>query len=268
MLMRSQHRSSLEQCSTCFKKNVSVLKLSSTSYLQRGDTTSQQLYLMGARVIHTAHLLHTCRRSSVKDLGVPGLRYDFQVENACLARAVLEHLNVPSEGMKNFYWPCRMESFVAHNVEFVVDGCHNGQSVQLFLAGLRRLHCDKTIIVVFGGGKDKSLKDMLSHLFAEADHVVFSRSSHFRAASERDLIDATKGFSIDCAGKLLEPTVGEVPLSAAASDSGTIDATMQWLLASAKRLVYPQCQQCGGDFVNFADSCFSFVWQHGHRAVC
>jgi len=51
--------------------------------------------------------------------------YKVQVENACLAAAVLRHLNVSCSGMKDFYWPCRMEAFHLDGSLVVLDGCHN-----------------------------------------------------------------------------------------------------------------------------------------------
>ena len=35
-----------------------------------------------------------------------------QMQNVCLAKAVLDHLHIESSGMKDFYWPCRMETFL------------------------------------------------------------------------------------------------------------------------------------------------------------
>ena len=61
--------------------------------------------------------------------------YPTQVDNACLAAAVLKHLGVSTEGMSQFYWPCRMEMFTVNGVTVVLDGCHNGDSVQKFLQG-------------------------------------------------------------------------------------------------------------------------------------
>ena len=79
--------------------------------------------------------------ASILDTSV--VSYSVQLENACLAAAVLEHLSVPLQGMKDFYWPCRMETFMmkegegeGEGVPVVIDGCHNGDSVKQFLTGL------------------------------------------------------------------------------------------------------------------------------------
>ena len=63
--------------------------------------------------------------------------YSAQVDNACLAAAVLKHLDISTEGMSQFYWPCRMEVFRVNDVNVILDGCHNGDSVQKFLFGIK-----------------------------------------------------------------------------------------------------------------------------------
>lgn len=137
-----------------------------------------------------------------------------QVQNACLARAVLEHLHVDPAGMRHFYWPCRMETFAVPvrgadapraaasgaaggpaTVTTVLDGCHNEDSVRLFLSGLRDEYPARThaLLVLFGAGMEKYLGEMVRHLFSLADGVVFVQSGHFKALSEADLVVAAEG---------------------------------------------------------------------------
>jgi len=113
---------------------------------------------------------------------------EVQVENACLSRAVLKHLNVESLGWEKFYWPCRMErlQYAGHTV--VLDGCHNGDSMERFLKGLRTTYEGKRIVVLFGAGHDKCLTDMMDRLFVHADQVLMVQSKHFRAHSEAELL--------------------------------------------------------------------------------
>lgn len=93
------------------------------------------------------------------------------LENVSLARAVVSYLNIPPLGMKNFYWPCRMEVFKlsASNPTIVLDGCHNQQSVHLFLQSLRELYPKHKILVLFGAGAEKSVDDMVVEVGAGAD---------------------------------------------------------------------------------------------------
>ena len=112
-----------------------------------------------------------------------------QIENACLSLAVLRHLGVQPTGWKDFYWPCRMESFCYGGSTVVIDGCHNGNSVQKFLEGLRDKYADRHIMVLFGAGHEKCLKDMLSELLlGGCDSLVMVHSKHFRAMTETELL--------------------------------------------------------------------------------
>ena len=49
-----------------------------------------------------------------------------QMQNVCLAKAVLDHLHIDAVGMKNFYWPCRMETF-----QVPVDYTDNDRSTNI-----------------------------------------------------------------------------------------------------------------------------------------
>lgn len=113
---------------------------------------------------------------------------EVQVENACLSRAVLKHLNVEPRGWEKFYWPCRMERLLYSGHTVVLDGCHNGDSMERFLKGLRSTYEGKRIVVLFGAGHDKCLTDMIDRLFVHADSVIMVQSKHFRAHTEAELL--------------------------------------------------------------------------------
>lgn len=113
---------------------------------------------------------------------------EVHVENACLSRAVLAHLQVAPIGWEQFYWPCRMERFSYLGRTVVLDGCHNGNSMEKFLKGLRSSYEGKRVMVLFGAGHEKCLIDMVDRLFAHADQVTMVQSKHFRAHTEVDLL--------------------------------------------------------------------------------
>lgn len=110
------------------------------------------------------------------------------MENACLSRAVLAHLNVSPTGWDKFYWPCRMERLLYRGTTIVLDGCHNGNSMEKFLKGLRTSYAGKRILVLFGAGHEKCLLDMTNTVFANADSVMMVQSKHFRAMKEAELL--------------------------------------------------------------------------------
>ena len=118
------------------------------------------------------------------------IEYEVQMQNACIADAVMQYLKVPSTGLKNFFWPCRMEKFNYNGVDLIIDGSHNGDSVQQFLSGVKRLHPNRHIRVLFAAGVEKCLNDMLIQVATMADSIVYMQSKHFKAASEQDLDDS------------------------------------------------------------------------------
>ena len=126
--------------------------------------------------------------------------FNVQVQNACLAKQVVEKLGLDPSHMQAAYWPCRMESFRVNrpalyagsdappgDATVVLDGAHNGDSVNLFLKGLREAYPNRHIRVLFGAGMEKALNDMLQAVEMHADSVVFVQSRHFKAASEQEL---------------------------------------------------------------------------------
>jgi folylpolyglutamate synthase/dihydropteroate synthase len=131
-----------------------------------------------------------------------------QQENLSLALAVCDHLKISHDGITTgFFWPCRMESFVSTShcedsppdadsrlaVKVMIDGCHNGASVDLFMTDLRRLYplpqCELWVLV--GMGKDKNVDSMLHTITAIADQLIFVKSRHFRALSTQTIHDIT-----------------------------------------------------------------------------
>lgn len=116
------------------------------------------------------------------------ISYGVQLENASTTAAALKFLRISRSGMKNFYWPCRMEEFRVANRQIVIDGCHNGDSVERFLRNLREKVFNKKIVVMFGAGQDKCLDAMLNIVFESADKVVMIQASHFKSLSEYELL--------------------------------------------------------------------------------
>jgi folylpolyglutamate synthase/dihydropteroate synthase len=104
--------------------------------------------------------------------------------------AVLEFLEVSTEGLKNYFWPCRMETFLVDDVTVVLDGCHNDDSVKLFMEGLKQQYPGSSLLILFGAGMEKYLPDMLDHVFRTADSVLMVQSRHFKSLCEIDLISA------------------------------------------------------------------------------
>jgi dihydrofolate synthase / folylpolyglutamate synthase len=155
--------------------------------------------------------------SNLAAIPIPCPPYDVQIENACVASALLDHIRIPAVGMKNFFWPCRMETFTIDGVEVVLDGCHNGDSVEQFLKSLRKNYPRDRLLIIFGAGAEKCLDDMLVQVLEHSDQIIIAQSKHFRAMPEKQLTtssiamnkhsDKLVSFS-NLEGKILTSTVG------------------------------------------------------------
>lgn len=163
-------------------------------------------------------------KKSVSDyLSQDQLKYSVQIENACLALSVINHLQINPIGMKNFYWPCRMEEFKTNGVTFVLDGCHNGDSVRQFLSGMHKEYPDHAVIVLFGAGKEKCVNDMLSIVMDLADSVIMVQSKHFKSTSEVELCSMVNA---DVCKKHLFANIKPEEYT----PMGTINTRMKWIL--------------------------------------
>lgn len=158
--------------------------------------------------------------SITQQLGL-NITYDMQVQNACVAISVLNHLGLSCSGMKNFYWPCRTEVFDKLHVEnsntssklssVILDGCHNGESVSRFLMSIKQKFSDKHILLLFGAGMEKCLDDMLVEIFRFADSILMVQSKHFKSVSEKQLLDMSTNYSME---KIIQPSFPDNSLKA------------------------------------------------------
>lgn len=169
-------------------------------------------------------------RSILQAIPIPCPPYDVQIENACIAFALLDHINIPAVGMKNFFWPCRMETFSINGVEVVLDGCHNGDSVEQFLKSLRKNYKNDLLLIIFGAGVEKCLDDMLNHILELSDQIVLTQSKHFRAMPESQLKAASMAMN-KRAEKLVECSDLESKVQ-----TSTVGSRLQWAIDfSSKR---------------------------------
>ena len=156
--------------------------------------------------------------------------YKTQVQNACLSAAVLEFLNVPTDGMKGFFWPCRMETFCIAGTTVVLDGCHNDDSVFRFLTGLKAKYPGRKIRVLFGAGMEKHLGEMLQHVVSYADNVLMVQSRHFKSLGESDLVESVPMESRSC---LVNEGQGQ-PAPMARQPDGTVALRLRWAMDSER----------------------------------
>jgi folylpolyglutamate synthase/dihydropteroate synthase len=129
------------------------------------------------------------------------------LENFSVANAAVEFLGFPEfSGMRNFYWPCRMERFEYSGLSVILDGCHNVESVRLFLDAVREQHQSAEIVCLFGAGKEKTADGMIKVVFELSDHVVFTQSTHFKSYPESQLVEMVP---IEGRSKLVQTTLSK-----------------------------------------------------------
>ncbi len=112
-----------------------------------------------------------------------------QLENAATAVAALEVLreqghSVPeeaiAEGFANVDWPCRME-VISRSPVVMVDGAHNGYSVDALIDSLPRHFEYSRLLLIAGFSADKQVKEMVKRLSRVGPIVIATGSRNPRA---------------------------------------------------------------------------------------
>ncbi len=136
----------------------------------------------------------TTSRSKFEHLPVP-LMGEHQALNCGLALALLDQLKdhgfdiddaAAIEGLSRVSLPGRME-LIRENPRILVDGAHNGASMEALMRSVGQyIHYD-SMVVIFGCAGDKEIPGMLGQLMRGADKVIFTASDNPRAADPADL---------------------------------------------------------------------------------
>ncbi len=144
---------------------------------------------------HTRVCLSTAQ-SMYEHLAVP-LRGEHQAHNCGLALAILDKLkglgfDLPEakvlDGLGKTDLPGRMEE-VWPQPQIIVDGAHNGSSIQALIKALGAHLTYDSLVVIFGCAEDKEVEAMLEQLALGADKVIFTQSKNsLRAMPTEDLM--------------------------------------------------------------------------------
>lgn len=98
-------------------------------------------------------------------------------------------------GLASVRWPGRFERVNA-SPTVIVDGAHNGASMEVLAAALSQQFPDRTFIFVFGSYKDKDLAAMLAPLKPLARTLIATRSASPRARSPQEVRSAAASLGI------------------------------------------------------------------------
>jgi dihydrofolate synthase/folylpolyglutamate synthase len=150
----------------------------------------------------------TTPTSRWEHLPVP-LRGEHQAHNCGLALALLDKLRgtgfvLPDDkvisGLASTVLPGRMEQ-VWNEPRVIIDGAHNGASVQALMRALGAHIQYDSLVLIFGCGQDKDINEMLKQVSLGADKVIFTRAKSNPRAMDPD--DLLARFS-DISGKMAQ----------------------------------------------------------------
>ncbi|MCK6457734.1 MAG: bifunctional folylpolyglutamate synthase/dihydrofolate synthase [Phycisphaerae bacterium] len=136
----------------------------------------------------------TTPRSHYEHLTVP-LLGEHQAVNCAIALGLLDQLKAKGlaiadedaiSGLANVSLPGRME-LVHPMPRVLVDGAHNASSVGAVMRAIGQNVPYDSMVVIFGCNADKDVEGMLKLLALGADKLIFTRSTHPRAADPAEL---------------------------------------------------------------------------------
>jgi dihydrofolate synthase/folylpolyglutamate synthase len=124
-----------------------------------------------------------------------------QVVNAATAAAALAKLRIPIEGMAQARWPGRLE-IVSRSPEVILDGAHNPAGARALAEHIRRFYSGRTVWLIYGAMRDKSVQEITEILFPLASHVIVTAPGSARALRPEALVAASDHPSIQVAQDL------------------------------------------------------------------
>lgn len=130
----------------------------------------------------------------------------YQIANSATALTVLRKLTKLGfeiskdqlrKGFQEVHWPCRFE-VVSRDPLIVLDGAHNVDSAIKLNQGISDYLNGYKIILIFGVSMDKDISGILKVLLPKIDKVIFSKSTHPRAADPAMLVKLVESEQIQC----------------------------------------------------------------------
>lgn len=119
-----------------------------------------------------------------------GLRGEYQLENLSVALEIISclkefyHYHICNgaleEGVKNVFWPGRMEFVNYDGKFFILDCAHNPAGISALVSSLKELGIYNTI-TIFGVMKDKDFKTMIEPIDEISKSIIFTKPKIDRA---------------------------------------------------------------------------------------
>lgn len=129
-----------------------------------------------------------------------------QVQNALTAFGALRQLGAGSDGIAHAEWPGRLHT-VSRQPEILLDGAHNPAGARALAAHLREFYPDRSLWMIYGAMRDKSVDEITEILFPLAERVILTAPKFGRAVRPEALLSSIE-----------HPLVEVAPDAAAALD--------------------------------------------------
>jgi len=137
----------------------------------------------------------TTPRSRFEHLPVPAMG-EHQAVNCGLALALLDQLKLHGmklddakaiEGLAGVRLPGRME-LIHPDPRILVDGAHNGASIQALMRAIGQNIPYDSMVLVFGCAADKDITGMLDQIATGADKVIFTKAGNNPRAAKPEFL--------------------------------------------------------------------------------
>jgi|LDZU01.1.fsa_nt_gi dihydrofolate synthase/folylpolyglutamate synthase len=128
-----------------------------------------------------------------------------QMENAGTAFCALKLLQEKGyaitkqsiqKGLQTVYWPGRFE-FLRKEPFLIIDAAHNYESSKRLVETVQELFPAKRITLIFGASEDKDISGMLDNFSKITAFVIFTKSTHPRAADPETIQQIAQSLSCD-----------------------------------------------------------------------
>jgi len=147
----------------------------------------------------------------MKDLPLPALSGEFQLDNAACALAAVEvmqdklpvSVTAIEAGLKSVSLAGRFQ-IVAQYPEILLDVTHNPHAACALAENLRQTRSEGKTIAVFAMLADKDIAGVISALTSEIDGWYLSSVDHVRSASTSQLVETFNKINIDASRKCFE----------------------------------------------------------------
>ncbi len=133
-------------------------------------------------------------------LALPGRH---QRDNASVAVALLDELTrqdvaIPDravrEGLENAHWPARLERFVVHGIDVMLDAAHNPAGARALASHLEEIGWSR-VTLLFGAMHDKDVSGMLEAVGPRCEAIVCTTARNARALPAGDLARVARRFA-------------------------------------------------------------------------